>query len=128
MTPESNTNLDQFLASFQMVGAFFLGVGVVDMRSLEPPEPMRRGCVLKRHINVREAWQIGVNDFDVPGVLSDDDVHIPPGHEMDAPVLALLNWKREQKRGREGGRRDGRSATKIRSKRRAKKNSLRRRR
>ncbi len=101
MTPASTENLDQFLASFQTVGAFLLGVGVVDTKSLRPPVAMRHGYVLKRHVNVREAWQIGVNDIDIAGVLPDDDVQIPAGHEADAPVLQLLEWKREKRQGRE---------------------------
>lgn len=128
MTPDSTTHRDQFLASLQLAGAFLLGVGVVDTEARQPPMPMREGYVLKRHINIREAWQIGVNDVDVPGVLPGDDVHIPPGHETDAPVLGLLKWKWEQRRGGKGGWRGGASATNIRSKRRSRKKSRRRKR
>ena len=59
---------------------------------------MRHGYVLKRHLNVREAWEIGINDIDVAGVVPDDDVQIPGGREVDAPVLQLLEWKRQKSR------------------------------
>jgi hypothetical protein len=42
---------------------------------------------------VRDAWTIGVNDIDGPGVMPDDDVSIPADRLNDAPVLELLKWK-----------------------------------
>jgi hypothetical protein len=73
-----------------------LGVGVIDLRAPQPPAPMRQGYILKKTLQVREAWTIGVNDIDGSGVLPEDDVPIPPEHESDAPVRELLRRQREQ--------------------------------
>lgn len=96
MEPASSRNLDMFAAAFAKEGAFLLGIGTVNPKSLQPPEPMRHGYVLKRHIQIRHAWEIGLNDIDGAGVTPDDDVMIPAGRETDAPVLKALEWKRER--------------------------------
>jgi hypothetical protein len=96
MTPDSSVNLDGFISGYNSVGSYLLGIGVVDPRKPRVPEPMRHGYVLKKTLQVREAWTIGLNDLDGAGILPDDDVLIPPDREGDAPVLELLQRKRER--------------------------------
>lgn len=96
MTPTSTVNLDGFLSAYNEMGAYLVGIGVVDPRNPSVPEPMRHGYVLKRTLQVREAWTIGVNDLDGPGIMPDDDVVIPSERKKDAPVLGLLQWKKQR--------------------------------
>jgi hypothetical protein len=96
MTPTSSDNLERFLAAYDKSGSYLVGIGVIDRRNPRVPEPMRHGYVLKKTLQVREAWTIGVNDIDGAGVLSEDDVPIPPGRENNAPVLELLQRKSER--------------------------------
>lgn len=96
MTPDSTANLDEFLAVYNAVGSYVVGIGVVDPRVQRMPEPMRHGYILKRTLQVREAWTIGINDIDCPGILPDDDTSIPLERERDAPVLELLKWKEQR--------------------------------
>lgn len=99
MEPTSSVNLDRFIASYEQVGSFLLGIGAISPTKLLPPEPMRHGHVHKRQIQIREAWEIGLNDTDGSGVLPDDDVFIPEAHAADAPVLKLLQWKHDKSEG-----------------------------
>jgi hypothetical protein len=59
---------------------------------------MRHGHILKQELQIRDAWEIGVNDIDSSGVFLDDDVVIPREHAKDAAVLELLQWKAENSR------------------------------
>jgi hypothetical protein len=98
MEPTSSVNLDRFLASYEQTGKYLVGIGVVDPAHPRPPVPMRHGYVLKRDLQIRHAWELGINDIDSSGVFPDDDVLIPPEHSEDAPVLELLKWKAEKSR------------------------------
>ena len=96
MTPNSTQNLDRFLAAYERMGVYLVGIGEVNLRMSKPPEPMRHGHIRKKTLQVRDAWTIGVNDIDSAGVTLDDDVSIPADRQNDAPVLELLKWKAER--------------------------------
>jgi hypothetical protein len=96
MTPHSSQNLDQFVAAYEKAGSYLVGVGVIDRRDPQPPQPMRHGYIFKKTLQVREAWTIGIHEMDSAGVLPDDDIPIPAGHEQDAPIVELLQWKVER--------------------------------
>ena len=70
---------------FRIAPGLFDGVGArVDLSS----------SVELVELNVREAWQIGLNDPDSLGVEPEDDV-VMPKRTADPPVLKLLEWKRQ---------------------------------
>jgi hypothetical protein len=96
MTPSSTQNLDRFLAAYEQIGAYLVGIGEVNPHLPTLPEPMRHGYVLKKTLQVRDAWTIGINDMDSAGVTPEDDVLIPADRQNDAPVLELLKWKQGQ--------------------------------
>ena len=100
MTPDSSDNFDRFFATYQEVGAFVVAGGVVPASPRDPMPSVRTGHVLKRQLIVRDAWEIGLNDQDVPAIHSDDDVIIPAEHLNDAPVLRLIEWKQKPDRMR----------------------------
>jgi hypothetical protein len=54
-------------------------------------------AIEKAGLNVRPAWQIGLNDPDAMGITSRDDPIIPEG-ETNAPVLELLKIHRKRMR------------------------------
>jgi hypothetical protein len=95
MTPSSSSNLDNFLACYNRFGSYYLTYAV--------PDPNTRGVnlyseplILKTHLHVRQAWQIGLNDLDCTGLCDDDDPIVPPD-EPNAPVIQLLRWMHERK-------------------------------
>jgi len=102
MQPESDTNLRMFLSSYGITGHYFLGVaaGGDTNFKLGFTEPMRHAWLIKKKLVVREAWEIGLNDLDAPGVSMNDDIIVPADHLKDAPVLQLLEWKRKQAGGK----------------------------
>ncbi len=91
MTPKSSQNLDSFLHAYRDVGAYFVAPAVVD-GSAQFPESIGDFSILKRGLTVRNAWEIGRNDFDQVGILPDDQPAIPEG-VIDAPIKELLDWK-----------------------------------
>ena len=48
-----------------------------------------------RKITFREAWTVGENDLDSPAIQPDDNPIIPEAHKTDAPILKLLERKRQ---------------------------------
>jgi hypothetical protein len=94
MTPSTSSNLDQFLDSYAKAGSYYFTCAMLtsDGQGFIPaPKPP----IVKKHLHVREAWQIGLNDMDGAGLLEDDEPIIPPS-ETEAPVIQLLRWKRQQ--------------------------------
>jgi len=92
MEPTSSENLDRFLTRYSEVNRYWIAPIVAhEDGSLEEPQLELR--IEKRKLYVRDAWQIGRNDFDAMGVLPDDDPIVPEGI-ADPPVAALLAWKR----------------------------------
>lgn len=90
MEPSSGHNLTAFLAQFNLAKAYYLAPAVMNKNPLGP-KPIVDKCVLKHELNVRQAWEIGPNDIDSPGIRSDDDPFIPDG-QRNAPVLELIQW------------------------------------
>jgi hypothetical protein len=94
MTPSTSTNLEAFLANYAAAGSYYFtyaipaaGEAHLDLAT-EPP-------ILKTHLHVREAWEIGLNDPDCVGIRDEDDPIIPPG-TAEAPITSLLQWKRRR--------------------------------
>jgi hypothetical protein len=48
-------------------------------------------------INVKYAWQVGLNDIDGVGINLDDNIIIPDD-VGDAPVIKLMAWKEKKQR------------------------------
>ena len=48
------------------------------------------------NIEFREAWTIGMDEQAMVGLCPGDNPIIPVGHELDAPVLAALEWLLEK--------------------------------
>jgi hypothetical protein len=91
MEPLSTAYRDRFLKAYEERGQFLLGVAVIDPDNPRPVPPMG-DCILKSHLIVRDAWNVGLNDPDMVGVHPDDDVIIPEEHQADAPFLAYRDW------------------------------------
>jgi hypothetical protein len=93
MEPDSSENLDTFLTRYIRIGRFWIAPCVIAGSSF--PTPLFEHRIEKQQLHVRDAWQIGKNDFDMIGVLPDDDPIIPDGM-TEPPVAALLAWKRSR--------------------------------
>ncbi|WP_417748713.1 hypothetical protein [Rosistilla oblonga] len=97
MTPNSSQNLESFLKAYRDFGAYFVAPAIVD-DSGQYPESIGDFSILKRELIVKEAWEVGRNDFDSVGILADDKPAIPTD-VGNPPVHDLLKWKRSNERG-----------------------------
>src|SRR5262249_13955052 len=95
MTPSTSFNLNNFLDCYARAGSYYFTYGILSSDGQEVdlgPEPP----IVKTHLHVREAWQIGLNDLDCAGLREDDEPIIPPT-EPEAPVIQLLQRRWQQR-------------------------------
>jgi len=92
MTVSDHKNLELFQRAFAALGCYFLIPAIFDGK--RKPQLLSERAILKRKLNVREAWQIGCHDLDLIAVTSEDDVIIPDG-EKSPPIHELFEWRRE---------------------------------
>ena len=93
MEPSSDSNLRAFLENYRDVGSFLL-MPALSCGTSSPPELFYDRGILKRDIQIRDAWKIGPNDPDA-AVLRDDDEPMVPEGQDEAPVLRAMKWLRE---------------------------------
>ncbi|HEY0256459.1 MAG TPA: hypothetical protein VGC39_03370 [Candidatus Methylacidiphilales bacterium] len=95
MKTSDGANLRHFLDNFERAGIFYITFAKLGDMTTPPRVEFKIG---KRHLVVKDAWTIGLNDIDSAAIQTDDDPVIPSGTES-APVVALLAKKREQPAG-----------------------------
>lgn len=99
MTPATSENLTNFLKVFKAFDAFFLMPAQLPSSSQSAPEIEFKLALLKRHLHIRPAWQIGENDHDLVALDDDESPFIPEG-VVDAPVIKAIAAQRARKNGR----------------------------
>lgn len=92
MTVSDHKNLELFQRAFATQGCYFLLPAIFNGEG--KPQLLPERAILKRKLNVREAWQIGRHDLDSMAVTPNDDVIIPDGEESP-PIHELFDWRRE---------------------------------
>jgi hypothetical protein len=93
MEPSSDSNLRAFVESYRVVGSFLL-MPALSCGASSPPELFYDSAILKRDLQLRDAWTIGPNDPDAVALRDNDDPVIPEGR-ADVPVLRAMKWLRE---------------------------------
>jgi hypothetical protein len=91
MYPYSDANISRFVNAYQRTGAYLLMPAVMRNGQMEI---IREHSIGKRVLHVREAWQVGRHDPDAAGI--QEEPIIPAVHEHDAPVLEVLQMRRER--------------------------------
>lgn len=99
MTPATSENLTNFLKAFNEFDAFFLIPAQLPRSTQSMPEIEVKLALLKRHLHIRPAWQIGENDHDIVALDDEEDPFIPQG-VVDAPVIKAIAARRAGKVGR----------------------------
>ena len=69
MMPDNPAHLDKFLAAYKRAGIFFLIPAQMDANE---PKLFPELAIAKKQLVVRQAWEIGENDFDAH-ILKDGD-------------------------------------------------------
>ena len=95
MSPETTKNLDAFLKQFEKYGAYYLVPVKLPDKPGEAPDLESKQYLLKGHIHVRPAWQIGEHDSDMVALDVNEDPVIPDGI-THAPVLKAMARKRDR--------------------------------
>jgi hypothetical protein len=99
MAPETSENLKCFLEVYRRSGRYFLAPAIVCAGD-GLAELVTENMIGKYDLEVRDAWQIGMNDPDMVA-LDTDDPPVIPAPVVNAPVLGALEWLRSKKRGSE---------------------------
>ena len=99
MSPDTSTNLDNFLAAYKKAGAFLLAPAQLTKDIANPQMPFVQLSIGKRHLDLRQAWQIGENDPDLFALVGYNEPFIPAG-VTDPPVNKALLQIRNMRRGR----------------------------
>ncbi len=88
ITPD---NLNRFLSAQSAVGALHLAPALAppDFDGTQAPKIRMDLRIGVRHVHVRNAWEIGINDIDAVAIYDDEDPIIPDNVES-APVKGLL--------------------------------------
>lgn len=94
MDASSDKNLNGFLSAYKASGRYRLVPAVVRDGGLVPV-PNAPG-IGKSSLYVREAWEIGMNDPDIVGLLPDDDPIIPRGRRK-VPVYQVLRFLKNRR-------------------------------
>lgn len=95
MEPRNGLNLENFLKVYDACGSFILAHGIIG-DDFAAPELELENSIRMKHLTVREAWTIGINDIDCMAIHSDDMPIVPKG-QNDVPVFGLLEWLRGEK-------------------------------
>jgi len=93
MEPSSDSNLRAFVESYRVVGSFLL-MPALSCGASSPPELFYDSAILKRDLQLRDAWTIGPKHPDAVALRDNDDPVIPEGR-ADVPVLRAMKWLRE---------------------------------
>jgi hypothetical protein len=101
MAPATSENLTNFLKEFNKFDAFFMMPSQLPCSIQNRPEIEFKLALLKRHLHIRPAWQIGENDHDIVALDDGEDPIIPEG-VVDAPVIKAIAARRARKNGRIG--------------------------
>jgi len=95
MEPESSLNLDMFLVAFEAEGCYLLAPAVAD-EEMSEVEVLMEHAIMKLHVHVRQAWEVGRNDIDLAGIIPERQPLIPDGVN-DAPVIEVLRWRHDSR-------------------------------
>lgn len=97
MTPDSDANLRGFLDIYRRAGRYLLVPAIVRAGGTAA-DPLMNIAIGKYELEVRNAWEIGMNDPDIV-VLDPDDPPVIPAVVIEPPVIEALKFARSRRRG-----------------------------
>lgn len=90
MEPQNSTNLDNLVNGYNTYRKFVLIPAHIDTNF--QITPIIELGILKTELKIKNAWEIGINDFERV-VITEDDNPIIPDNIIDAPLLEVLKEK-----------------------------------
>lgn len=94
MEPKNSTNLDNLIRGYQVFNKFILIPAHVN-KDFKITPILELG-ILKTELKIKNAWEIGIHDFERV-VITEEDNPIIPDNVIDAPILEVLKGKKEFK-------------------------------
>ena len=85
MSPNSSLNLDRFIPIYKKMRKFLLAPARINVHGEVLGMPSTQLAITKKHLDIREAWEIGENDPDM-AVLRENDPPIIPSGVTNPPV------------------------------------------
>lgn len=95
MNPTSSKNLDDLVSMYNQLKYFILIPAEFDSENLRV-RPFFNLGIKKNEISIRNAWEIGDHDPDMPCIKKGDDPVIPDS-EVDPPIKRLLDRLRKER-------------------------------
>lgn len=95
MESENSTNLDNLLRSYQIFNKFILIPAHID-KDFKITPVLELG-ISKTELKIKNAWEIGIHDFERV-VITEEDNPIIPDNVIDAPILEVLREKKGYKK------------------------------
>ncbi|MGC4033485.1 MAG: hypothetical protein QM754_17490 [Tepidisphaeraceae bacterium] len=91
LTPTDHTNLNRFSEGYAKHGCARL----FPVSGIQANAPQGLEChydldIMLKDIEITDAWKVDERSFAACGIMPGDKPYIPPNHETDAPVLAVL--------------------------------------
>lgn len=94
MNASSDMNIRMLKKLFDKFGFIGISASAIENNQMSFDKEKRYNKVIPvRNVEFREAWTIGENEPESAAILKDDDVIIPTGHKIDAPVLRVKERK-----------------------------------
>lgn len=90
-------NLEMFRNVYSVTGSYYLAPVLIDS-TMSNPEIIMDVALLKRLVEFKEAWTVGLNDPDSVAIQPDCEPLIPDEHSTDAPVLEVLQRLEQRRR------------------------------
>lgn len=91
MEPKNSSNLDNLLLGYQVFNKYILIPAHVD-KDFKMTPILELG-ILKTELKIKNAWEIGIHDFERV-VITEEDNPIIPDNVSDAPILEVLKEKK----------------------------------
>jgi len=88
MNAKSSENLDNLIQGLNHFKKYKLVPASINNR--EESEPIFNKAIMKTSLVVKDAWEIGLNDFERAVIQKDDNPIIPDEYKDDAPILEVL--------------------------------------
>jgi len=93
--PNDHDNLDKMVSGLKSVKEFLFCPAAFDTKT-NKIEIRFNKAIVKRKLTVKWAWEIGLQDMDRASIDLDTFPVIPPDKKNDAPILAVLEEKKEK--------------------------------
>jgi hypothetical protein len=89
MTPQSSANLDRFISEYYRKGGFILAPAKMNPKNYAEADYYPDFGIAKKHLVLRNAWDLEEYDFDLIAIDENDTPFVPPGADASRVLKAI---------------------------------------